>query len=205
MNPLKPFALYPYLESPEFLWRQETFGKMISERKGMNIVDIGAYYNPIYFFLVDGHCPESVVIVEPILQAISAKVPCKFDRSKKVHIVFLPITFKFYKSIMEKLPRPDSVVCVGCDSHYGPNRRQLETTFTRPYSLYFEYPIQYYHNGAYRKMTGTGKGEKMVYTSTFEPPVNNTHIGSYFHSRYPPGWLEDKLQFRQMKLIEYNM
>lgn len=205
MNPLKPFALYPYLESPEFLWRQQTFAVKLAERNAKNIVDVGAYYNPINFFLPSSHCPSSVVVIEPILQAVSVNIPCRSDASRKIHVVFLPITFKMYTKVKnDLLPTPDAVVCIGCDSHYGPNRRELETTFSRPYSLYFEYPIQYYHNGGYRKMTGTGKGESLVYQKTFEPPVNSTHIGSYFHSRYPPQYLEHKLQYRQMKLIEYN-
>ena len=66
-------------------------------------------------------CPESVVIIEPILNALSALLPC--DISGETHIIVLPITFKYYNSIKQVLPtKPDSVVCIGCDSHYGPNR-----------------------------------------------------------------------------------
>ena len=103
MNPLKPFALYPYLESPEFLWRQETFGVKLAERKAKNIVDVGAYYNPINFFLPSSHCPDSVVVIEPILQAVSANIPCQSDTNKKIHVVFLPITFKMYIKVKKDL------------------------------------------------------------------------------------------------------
>ena len=150
-----------------------------AERNAKNIVDVGAYYNPINFFLPSSHCPDSVVVIEPILQAVSANIPCKSDMNKKIHVVFLPITFKMYIKVKKDLPVPDAVVCIGCDSHYGPNRRELENTFSRPYSLYFEYPIQYYHNGGYRKMTGTGKGESLIYQKTFEPPVPTIEGGGY--------------------------
>ena len=69
---------------------------------------------------------------------------------------------------------PDTIVCIGCDSHYGPNRNMLETTFTRPYSLYIEYPSEYIHNAAFRKMNGEGKGEVMTYIHKFQPKTNET-------------------------------
>jgi hypothetical protein len=57
------------------------------------------------------------------------------------HILFLPITFKQYTALpANQVPAPSAVVCIGCDSHYGPNRRLLETSFPKPYTLYLEYP-----------------------------------------------------------------
>lgn len=41
IHPLKPFALYPYLESPDYMARQETFGPLLQERGARHIVDIG--------------------------------------------------------------------------------------------------------------------------------------------------------------------
>lgn len=182
------------------MFRQETFGSMLSKRKAENIVDIGAYYNPINLFLDSQHCPASIVIVEPILQAVSAFIPCQSDKSKKTHVLILPVTFKLYKNIIKKykLPRPDSVVCIGCDSVYGPNRRLLETTFSRPFVLFLEFPSEYYHNGAFRKMLGNGPGEKMIYTNSFQPTVNITKY------QYPQDFEKQKLNLRSMKVIEYS-
>ena len=198
IHPLKPFALYPYLESPEYMVRQETFATMIDGKNGMNIVDIGAYYNPINFFFNDDFGPSSIVGVEPILQAVSAYFPCKTDANKKIHIIFLPITFKLYKTMMSKLPTPDSVICIGCDSIYGPNRRLLETTFQRPFTLYLEYPSEYYHNGAFRKMMGTGPGEELIFSKNFEPVINTSAYN------YPPDFEKQKLFLRSMKVLSYK-
>ena len=117
-------------------------------------MDIGAYYNPINLFFKDNFCPSSVVVVEPILDALSAIVPCQ--NGKSTHYLFLPITFKYYLRIKDMVPQSDSVVCIGCDSHYGPNRKLLETSFLRPYKLFLEYPSEYVHNTAFKKMLGTG-------------------------------------------------
>jgi hypothetical protein len=125
-----------------------------------NILDIGAYYNPINLFLNLDFCPASVIVVEPILDALSAVVPCVPSASGTVgstHFMFLPITFKFYLKIKSQVPRSDSVVCIGCDSHYGPNRNLLETSFKKPYKLFLEYPSEYVHNAAFKRMMGNGK------------------------------------------------
>ena len=121
-----------------------------------NILDIGAYYNPINLFLDKNFCPESVVIVEPILNALSAVVPCT-GTPGGTHILFLQITFKFYIKIKNLVPKSYSIVCIGCDSHYGPNRNLLETSFERPYKLFLEYPSEYVHNAAFKKMMGYGE------------------------------------------------
>jgi hypothetical protein len=39
----------------------------------------------------------------------------------------------------------------------------LETTFVRPYTLFFEYPSEYIHNANYKKMMGTGAGGTCYY------------------------------------------
>jgi hypothetical protein len=126
-----------------------------------NILDIGAYYNPINLFFKDNFCPSSVVVVEPILDALSAIVPCPGGSS--THYLFLPITFKFYLRIKDSVPKSDSIVCIGCDSHYGPNRKLLETSFPRPYKLFLEYPSEYVHNVAFKKMIGTGMGHDIYF------------------------------------------
>ena len=41
IHPLKPFALYPYLESPDYMARQETFGPLLQDRGVRHIIDIG--------------------------------------------------------------------------------------------------------------------------------------------------------------------
>ena len=56
------------------------------------------------------------------------------------------------------IPMPQSIVCVGCDSIYGPNKRMLESAFPRPYTLYLEYPSEYVHNAPFKKMGNVIKG-----------------------------------------------
>jgi hypothetical protein len=153
----RPYGLYPYLEGRDFIIRQQIFGTMLSESQAMNILDIGAYYNPINLFLKKDFCPTTVIIVEPILNALSVIVPCKNNIDKKTHFIFLPITFKYYLKIKSLIPKSDSVVCIGCDSHYGPNRELLETSFEKPYKLFLEYPSEYVHNKAFKKMMGNGE------------------------------------------------
>lgn len=131
-----------------------------------DILDVGAYYNPIYSFLGKKHCPKSVVIVEPILDAFSGYVSCPSGNGF-THIVILPITFRHYTTVKNQVPKSDAVVCIGCDSHYGPNRRLLESTFGRPFTLYLEYPSEYVHNAAYKKM-GKGMSENMTYYLEYE-------------------------------------
>lgn len=98
--------------------------------------------------------------MEPILNALSAIVPCEasssIGKSGSTHIIFLPITFKFYIKVKHLLPQSDSVVCIGCDSYYGPNRSLLETSFSKPYKIFLEYPSEYVHNKAFKKMMGLG-------------------------------------------------
>lgn len=147
---------------------------------------MGAYYNPIHLFLNATHCPNSVVVIEPILDPLSAMVPCPGGVGQ-THVVFLPVTFRFYITVAGLLPRPDSVVCIGCDSHYGPTRKMLETTFVRPFTLLLEYPSEYVHNAPFRKMMGTDAGEKMTFMKKFQPVTNET-----------------KYTKRVMKIIEYK-
>jgi len=179
----RPYGLYPYLEKGDFMVRQELFGRILSKSKAQNIVDIGAYYNPIHLFLdsqsqgsaTSDYCPNSVLIVEPILDALSAMIPCA--KGGSTHVVFLPITFRQYmKQVINtvRLPRPDSVVCIGCDSHYGPNRHMLENTFARPFDLLLEYPSEYVHNGPMKKMLGNGAGEKLLFHRILQPHTNET-------------------------------
>jgi hypothetical protein len=171
----RPFGLYPYLEGSDFVERQIKFGSMLSQNKMKRILDIGAYYNPINLFLeYSTNCPESVVIIEPILDPLSVKIPCLNDRSISTHVIFMPITFKQYLQYSHMLPVPDGVVCIGCDSHYGPNRRLLETSFHRPFTLYLEYPSEYVHNAPFRKMNGDGLGEKLEFIHKFQPDTNET-------------------------------
>jgi hypothetical protein len=180
----RPYGLYPYLEKGDFMVRQELFGRILTKSSAENIVDIGAYYNPIHLFLDSqsqgvensNYCPNSVLIIEPILDALSVMIPCG-NSGKSTHIIFMPITFRFYmKHVINRiaLPRPDSVVCIGCDSHYGPNRNMLENTFARPFDLLLEYPSEYVHNGPMRKMSGNGPGESMLFHRTLEPNTKDT-------------------------------
>ncbi|RYH25833.1 hypothetical protein EON65_15180 [archaeon] len=149
---------------------------MLSSKSITNIIDVGAYYNPIHLFLGQGVCPENVLIVEPILDALSVQIPCQSspDNKKATHVIFLPITFKYYMTIKDTLPRIETVVCIGCDSHYGPSRYMLETAFRRPYTLYLEYPHDYIHNAPYRKMQGNGPGEQLLFMSRFQAKTNET-------------------------------
>lgn len=152
---------------------------MLSERKELkSLMDIGAYYNPINLFMDPGICLESLIIIEPILDATSAYVPCplssKSDPSKSTHVLILPITFRHYMSIRGKIPMPDTIVCIGCDGHYGPNKKMLETAFKRPYALYLEFPSDYVHSIQFRKMNGEKEGEMLGYINKFEAKTNET-------------------------------
>ena len=118
-------------------------------------------------YLDSGHCPQSVIIIEPILNPFSGVIPCLDSQGKKtggetvIHV--LPITFRNYMLIKKKnpmlFPAPDAVVCIGCDSHYGPNKKMLETAFERPYVLYFEYDSEYIHNKQFKNMGTQGKDD----------------------------------------------
>ena len=115
LDPARPFGLYPYLEQPQFMQRQKMFGKMLSQMAAPHILDIGAYYNPIHLFLSAEHCPISVLVIEPILDALSAVVPCRGPganplggptlhgmeggKNSKTHVIFLPITFRYYAQV----------------------------------------------------------------------------------------------------------
>ena len=69
----------------------------------------------------------------------------------------------------------DTVVCIGCDSHYGPSKVMLETTFERPYTLFMEYPSEYIHNKrTYKLMMGQGPGEELLFFKKFQPKTNAT-------------------------------
>jgi len=136
-------------------------------------------------FLSKSHCPKSFLVIEPILDAFSGYVPCP-NGEGETHILVLPITFKYYTEIKQEFPNPDAVVCIGCDSHYGPNRRYLETTFPRPFVLYLEYPSEYIHNGPYKRM-GKGEGEQMNYFNSYQVATDAT-----------------KFTKRVMKVIHYS-
>ena len=122
-------------------------------------------------FFNQSYCPQSFIVVEPILDPLSAFVPCG---NGYTHFIFLPITFRYYITVSKLLPKVDAVVCIGCDSHYGPNRRMLETSFERPYTLYLEYPSEYIHNAPFRKMMGSGPGETLTFIKKFQPNTNET-------------------------------
>eukprot|EP01036_Dinobryon_divergens_P027026 gene27026-35735_t len=151
------------------------FGKLLSTKVITNLIDIGAYYNPIHLFLAGDVCPVTIMIIEPILNPLSVSIPCVGNnREKSTHVLFMPITFKYYMSIKQMLPRPETVVCIGCDSHYGPNRKMLETAFFRPYTLYLEYPSDYVHNKPFKGMLGDGIGEKLLFAKKLQPKTNET-------------------------------
>jgi hypothetical protein len=190
----RPFGLYPYLEKGDFMVRQETFAQKLVEYGAKNVVDVGAYYNPIHFFTPKSTCFDSVVIVEPILDALSVYIPCHPSvpggEGKFTHVMFLPVTFRFYaRDVVRRMPTesPDAIVCIGCDGHYGPNRRMLENTFPRPFTIYLEYPTEYYHNPPFNKMMGTGPNEEMLYHMLLYPNTNETTYTK-----------------RGMKIIKYN-
>jgi len=102
---------------------------MLSSKPLKHIIDIGAYYNPIHLFLSINSCPITVIIIEPILDALSVIVPCNQEAKNNInvsiynpyfqtHVLFLPITFKHYLTIKTMIPDPETVVCIGCD-RYG--------------------------------------------------------------------------------------
>ena len=84
-------CMFSDLEKDELIVRQKTYGDMLSKKQAKNILDIGAYYNPINLFMT--HCPASVVVVEPILEAMSVMVPCA-NGEGSTHFIISPITFK---------------------------------------------------------------------------------------------------------------
>eukprot|EP01041_Mallomonas_annulata_P006021 gene6021-12134_t len=174
IDPSRKYGLYPYLETDEFLYRQRSFGALLAAKNATHILDIGSYYNPINLFL-GNHCPQSVVIVEPILDAVSALVPCGSGATKAfTHIIILPIPFSSYSRTKGSLPQPDAVVCIGCDSVFGPSRKMLESSFERPYTLYMEYPEEYVHDAVFNLMQGTGTGEKLTLMHRFTIRSNQT-------------------------------
>jgi hypothetical protein len=118
-----------------------------------------------------------VIVIEPILDALSVVIPCTAPTpaNTHTHVLFLPITFKYYANQVKSLiPVPETVVCIGCDSHYGPNRKQLESTFPRPFTLYLEYPSEYIHNMPYKRMVGKGVGEQLLYIEKLDMKTNET-------------------------------
>ena len=66
-------------------------------------------------------------------------------------------------------------------------RYLLENSFDKPYTLFLEYPSEYIHNAAFKKMMGTGFGEKMTFIKKFQPVTNATEYTK-----------------RVMKVIEYT-
>ena len=73
------------------------------------------------------------------------------------------------------------------NSVYGPTRKMLETSFTKPYTLYLEFPSDYIHNAPYKKMNGENPGENVVFKFKFQPKTNETQYTK-----------------RVMKVIEYH-
>lgn len=187
ITPLSNVQPYLDLEKEEFIYRQRKIGQILDTYAITHMIDIGAYYNPINLFMSSTTCPKTFIVVEPILDPLSALVPCAKDPSSYTHYIFLPITFKYYIRVKDSLPLPETVVCIGCDGHYGPSRRMLETTFARPYTLFIEYPAEYYHNKAFNRMNGDGLGEKMAFKEEFKANTNETQYTK-----------------RMIKVIEYN-
>jgi hypothetical protein len=62
-----------------------------------------------------------------------------------------------------------------------------------------EYPSEYFHNGAFRKMLGVGPAEKLLLLHNFSPLVDTNMY------QYPPNFEKDKLNQRTMKVIEYGV
>lgn len=139
-----------------------------------HVMDIGAYYNPINLFLSPDVCPESVTIIEPILDALSAYVPCASDHSKHTHFMILPVTFHSFVLSAASFPKPDALVCIGCDAHYGTSRKLLETTFAKPFTLYLEYPLNYKPDEVFEDMNGLEKGERLLYKLLIQPNTTAT-------------------------------
>ena len=139
-----------------------------------HVMDIGAYYNPINLFLSPDVCPESVTIIEPILDALSAYVPCASDHSKHTHFMILPVTAHYVGLFAASFPKPDTIVCIGCDANYGPSRKLLETTFPKPFTLYLEYALDYKPNKVFEAINGEEKGETVLYKHSFQPNTSET-------------------------------
>ena len=139
-----------------------------------NVMDIGAYYNPINLFLSPEVCPESVTVIEPILDPLSVSVPCASNHTKHTHIMILPVTSHYVGLFAAAFPKPDTIVCIGCDANYGPSRKLLETTFARPYTLYLEYALDYKPNKVFEAINGEEKGETVLYKHSFQPSTNET-------------------------------
>lgn len=190
-DPKRKYALYPYLEQSGFLIRQRKFGALIEQKKPKHILDIGSYYNPIHLF-IGSHCPESVVIFEPLLDALSIHIPCSntianTSDNQFTHVAILPMVFHNYNKTKNHFPSPDAIVCIGCDAHYGPNRNMLETSFKRPYTLYLEYPHDYFLDEAFHSMPGKNEGAQLLLDELHEVDSNMT---DYYR--------------RHMKVIQYD-
>jgi hypothetical protein len=124
----KTFSLYPYLEAEAFRTRQRIAAEWLTEIGAQSILDIGAYYNDMRQFL--RHCPRHLTIVEPILDDEAYTSTC-LQRNTSVAVVtqtFQEFLAETWRSWPVKF---DTVVCIGCDSRFGPTAKELNTVSSR--------------------------------------------------------------------------
>lgn len=124
------FNVYPYLTSYEARARHRLAASILKSANAQRILDYGAYSSPIYRFLE--YCPEIVVSIEPLgelvtnttLPYMSKMVPCA-EEGKTMHVVNVPSTAADFADSSYGGIAFDAVLCIGCDSAYGPKPYHL--------------------------------------------------------------------------------
>ena len=120
---------------------------------------------------------------------MSVLLPCPGRPELSTHYIHLPVTFDTFRKLAGLgggratrselntrfgVRRFDQVVCIGCDAIYGPNRKKLETSFPRPFSLYLEFPYMYHHDLVYRKMGTGASNQQTMFTYNHDVDTNAT-------------------------------
>lgn len=139
----EPYHLYPYLETPEFSSRLSLTAHFIANQKPETILEIGGSFQWIGRF-IHGHCPKTIVMIDPVVDAESYLSPCG---ESSVHIVTISVTASdFVKRNLATSLVPnghfDAIICIGCDVHWGIPANQL-LNFPRPFRLILEISSEY--------------------------------------------------------------
>jgi hypothetical protein len=138
-GPEAGFHLYPYLERGNSLLRQQIFSNFLASKKSLRIMEIGGYYNDISKFL--SHCPEFVVVIEPVLDTGVHFKECRCGRSFPV-FTFSMVAAEIVRHFPGKfLNLLDAIVCIGCDATWGPS--PLLFNHSRNADLLIEFPTDY--------------------------------------------------------------
>jgi hypothetical protein len=128
-------------------------GKLLDDLAPKRVLDIGPNTNPIWSFMT--HCPESVFMIEPCGEMIShdrnapyvsKEVPCGASassgtRSSIEHVMPTSIKTFIHDCHFQQF---DVVVCIGCDTNYGPTWKEL-MLMPRPFHIAPEFSTTAFH------------------------------------------------------------